>query len=118
MPEITVTDTKRNAKGDAISEEDGESYYVLIEGTDYEVEYSDNIYPGETPATVIVTGKGCYTGTLSKMFDIQADLALAVIAPIPAQPYTGEEVRPELTVTLGDRTLRENFDYRDRKSVV
>ncbi len=112
MPEITVTDTKRNAKGDAISEEDGESYYVLIEGTDYEVEYSDNIYPGETPATVIVTGKGCYTGTLSKMFDIQADLALAVIAPIPAQPYTGEEVRPELTVTLGDRTLRENFDYR------
>ncbi len=111
-PGFTVTDTRRNARGDAISEEDGESFYVLVEGTDYSVEYTDNIYPGETPATVTVTGTGSYTGTLVKVFDIQADLSLAEIAPIPAQAYTGEEVRPELSVTLGDRTLRENFDYR------
>lgn len=112
QPGVTLTDIKRNARGDAISEADGESYYVLVEGMDYEAAYTDNIYPGETPATVTITGKGSYTGTLGKIFDIQADLAKAQIEPIPAQAYTGEEVRPVLTVTLGERTLRENFDYR------
>lgn len=111
-PGVTLMDTRRNTTGEAITEEDGESYYTLIEGVDYEVAYTDNVYPGETPATVTITGMGSYTGTLGKMFDIEADLAMTQIEPIPAQEYTGEEVRPELTVTLGERTLREQFDYR------
>ena len=110
-PEFTVTDTRRNAAGDAISEEDGESYYVLKEGSDYTVEYTDNIYPGVTPATITITGIGSYAGTLTKIFDIRADLSYAVIEPIPAQAYTGEAVTPELTVTLGEKTLQRDLDY-------
>lgn len=111
-PGVTIADHSRGADGEAISDQNGDTFYELAEGKDYEIEYADNIYPGETPATVTITGKGSYAGTLAKVFDIQADLAMTEIAPIPSQPYTGAEVRPELTVKLGERTLRENFDYR------
>lgn len=41
---------------------------VLIAGQDYSVMYSDNINAGT--ATVIITGKGNYSGTISKTFNI------------------------------------------------
>ena len=43
-------------------------YEQLTEGTDYDVTYRDNINAGT--ATVIVTFKGDYTGTLEKNFTI------------------------------------------------
>ena len=41
---------------------------VLTSGIDYTVNYSDNIEPGI--ATITVTGKGNYTGTVTKEFEI------------------------------------------------
>ena len=41
----------------------------LIEGTDYEVSYANNVKPSSS-ATVTVTGKGSYSGTTSKTFTI------------------------------------------------
>ncbi len=41
---------------------------VLKKGTDYTVEYSNNYYVGT--ATVTITGKGNYTGTITKSFKI------------------------------------------------
>lgn len=41
----------------------------LIEGTDYTVEYQDNLYAGT--ASVLITGKGNYTGTVTKTFEIE-----------------------------------------------
>lgn len=41
----------------------------LAEGTDYDVVYTDNVFPGTATATV--TFKGNYTGTAKKTFEIQ-----------------------------------------------
>ena len=41
---------------------------ILEKGTDYEVVYSNNIYPGT--ATITVTGINDYEGTVTKTFDI------------------------------------------------
>lgn len=41
---------------------------VLTKGTDYSVRYSNNKNVGT--ATVTITGKGCYTGTVKKTFSI------------------------------------------------
>ena len=46
---------------------DGET--TLIEGTDYTLEYGANVDPGE--GTIIVTGKGKYTGTVTLTFTIK-----------------------------------------------
>lgn len=109
-PGIEITDMQRNPDGEAFDAADDTEYYTLAEGTDYDIAYTDNIYPGVV--TMTITGKNHYTGSLTKKFEITADLANAVIEPIPAQMYQdGIPVTPELTVTLGERTLIENFDY-------
>ncbi len=46
---------------------DGET--LLKKGTDYDVVYTDNVFPGTATATV--TFKGNYTGTAKKTFEIQ-----------------------------------------------
>lgn len=108
-PETPIQDTRRNQDGGVMTGADAEMY-TLEEGVDYTVAITDNKYPGK--ATVTITGIGHYDGTLIRMFDILADLSLATIDPIPAQAYTGEEVRPTLNVTLGEKNLTEGKDYR------
>lgn len=51
---------------------------VLEAGTDYIVEYSDNVKPGT--ATVVITGTGSYTGTITTTFKI--------VQPVPARLST------------------------------
>ena len=63
-PAVTVT------SGDA----------TLVEGTDYDVTYSDNVEVGE--ATVTVTAKGNYSGTIVVKFVIELP---ASIAPVQSQ---------------------------------
>lgn len=108
-PGIVLTDVRRNADGGAFHAATDSEFYVLKEGIDYNVTYSDNVYPGT--ATMTITGNEPYTGKITKQFGIVADLSAAVIAPIPPQEYTGLPVTPEITVTLGERTLLQNFDY-------
>lgn len=109
-PGIILTDLRRNAQGTSFDEKTDTEYYTLVEGVDYDIVYTDNTYPGT--ATMTINGKNHYTGTLAKQFNITADLSYAVIAEIPPQKYTGSPVTPELTVTLGNRTLNKNLDYR------
>lgn len=113
-PEIILEDTRRNPDGTAMTGRTGE-FYSLEEGStkDYTITYSDeHIYPGEVIMTI--TGVNHYTGTLEKRFTITASLEDAVIDPIPAQPYTGEAVEPELTVRLGSKLLERGTDYEVR----
>ncbi len=83
---------------------------TLIENTDYELVYSDNIEAGT--GKVAVTGIGEYIGTVSKTFTIsKIDLSDAVITVADAT-YTGVETKPTVKVVLGGKALVENTDYQ------
>ena len=84
---------------------------VLEENTDYTVSYKNNINAGK--ATVIVSGKGIYAGTVEKTFTIKA-LSLEKYDVTLSQDtfdYTGKENKTNVTVKNGDVMLKEGTDY-------
>ncbi len=82
----------------------------LLEEVDYIVDYSNNVEPGT--ATAKVTFIGNYKGSAKAEFLIRKYISnIAIIKAIPAQTYTGEEVKPELTITLDGEELIEGEDY-------
>ena len=91
---------------------DGESQLVL--GTDFTVEYSDNIAVGT--ATLSITGIGGYSGTLNRTFTINPKSltdADVTVDPIGNETYTGASFTPSPAVkntTLG-QTLVVGTDY-------
>ena len=83
---------------------------TLQNNADYTVAYSDNVNAGM--ATITVTGKGDYTGSIEKSFRITAvSISGAVISKITDQEYTGEQIRPVIKVTLGEMELQNGRDY-------
>lgn len=79
MPTVTVKNTDK----------------TLVNGTDYTVVYSDNIDVGT--ATVSVTGKGNYTGTVKKTFLINESKPEPEPEPEPDEPTinpTSMELKP------------------------
>lgn len=83
---------------------------TLRQGTDYIVSYSNNRNVGT--ATVTVTGRGSYNGTKTATFRILGkDVSNATVNSISTQRYTGEEIRPAVTVKIGSVTLQQNVDY-------
>lgn len=84
----------------------------LINGTDYDLSYENNINVGT--ATVHITFKGNYTGTRTKYFNIVAQPLTsdtANIAEIEAQTYTGEAITPLPVIKYGEVTLVKDRDY-------
>lgn len=85
----------------------------LKNGKDFTVKYEDNINAGV--ATVIVTGKGKYSGTMKKTFTInpkQAKNASKItVSSIADQKYTGEVIVPKVTVTVDGTQLVKGKDY-------
>lgn len=81
----------------------------MTENVDYTVTFANNVDVGTAVATV--TGIGNNNGTITKNFRIIAQLSKCTIAPIPAQQYTGSEVKPALTVRCGSNILMEGVDY-------
>lgn len=79
---------------------------TLEEGTDYTVEYKDNINAGESK--VIVKGTGSYNTTVEKTFTINKKAVTPTISPISDQTYNAGEQRPKLTVS---DSLEEKKDY-------
>ncbi|MBR4554652.1 MAG: hypothetical protein IKO27_03565 [Ruminococcus sp.] len=72
---------------------------VTLGSSDYTVSYSNNVKVGK--AAVTVTGKGIFSGSLSKNFNIRLNLADTVLAKItlPSRiEYTGSQVKPAVTV--------------------
>lgn len=83
---------------------------TLKKGTDYTVAYKNNIKAGT--ATMTVTGKGNYTGTVTKTFKInQASIAKATVSGIVNKNYTGKALTQNVTVKLGTVTLKKGTDY-------
>lgn len=68
-------------------------------------------------ASVLITGIGSYSGTKTVTFRITGpNLNSATIAAIPDQLYTGADIKPVVTVTLNNITLRQSMDYMVRYS--
>ena len=84
----------------------------LLEGVDYTLKYKDNVNRGV--ASIVVTGKGKYTGERRLAFSITPiDLTKATVAEIPDQYYTGYafEPVPEITMPEGVRMPENGVDY-------
>ena len=83
---------------------------ALKSGTDYTLSYKSNTNAGT--ATVTVTGKGNYTGSLSKTFKISpASVSKATVSAVAEQAYTGKVITPKPAVKLGSTTLKLGTDY-------
>lgn len=81
---------------------------------DYSIAYKNNTDASTTDksASVIVTGKGNYTGTKTVLFEITSkDISGCTAGAIETQTYTGKEIKPEVTVKDGSRTLVKDKDY-------
>ncbi|WP_028510325.1 CAP domain-containing protein [Ruminococcus sp. NK3A76] len=93
---------------------------TLTNGTDYTVSYKNNINIGT--ATITITGKGDYTGTVSKTFKINAaSLAKADVSGIKNKAYTTKAITQSPTVKVGGRALKKGTDftltYKNNKAV-
>ena len=97
-----------SAKTPAVTVKDGDKTLTL--NTDYTVKYDDNVNAGT--ATVTVTGKGYYSGSVTVMFKITAkSISGAVISKLSDYTYTGSEIKPVPTVTDNNKTLKLDQDY-------
>ena len=84
---------------------------ALTLGTDYTVEYSNNVNAGT--ATVTVTGKGNYSGTQTVYFTINPKALAMTMVTLSATSFTfnGNEQKPTVTVKDGGTTLLLDKDY-------
>ena len=82
---------------------------TLKNGTDYTVSYSNNTKVGT--AKVTITGKGNYTGSVSKTYSIKNNFKKATISGISNKSYTGKNITQSITVKCNGKTLKKGTDY-------
>ena len=84
--------------------------WTLTEGVNYTVSYTDNINSGT--ATIIITGKSYFGGTLQSTFKInKASLSEATVSGLNAKTYTGKAITQTPVVKVGSITLKSGTDY-------
>ena len=82
---------------------------TLKNGTDYTVSYSNNTKVGT--AKVTITGKGNYTGSVSKTFKIKNNFKKATVLGISTKAFTGKNITQSITVKYNGKTLKKGTDY-------
>ena len=82
---------------------------TLKKDTDYTVSYSNNTKVGT--AKVTITGKGNYTGSVSKTFKIKNNFKKATVSGISNKSYTGKNITQSITVKYNGKTLKKGTDY-------
>ena len=94
----------------------------LREGQDYTVSYKNNIHANHSSdpsPTVIVKGKGNYTGTETAEFRIQAVHLDEIETENITSAYNGKEQKPVPVLIYNGRKLRKDkdftVDYTDKK---
>lgn len=84
--------------------------FTLVNGEDFEVRYFENVNAGF--GTAVIYGKGNFCGTQRVKFRIFGKgVENAVVSEIPDMAYNGDEIRPEITVTVDGVALKEGTDY-------
>ena len=85
---------------------------TLVAGTDYSIAYANCVGPGT--ATVMISGKGSYTGYYSVRYTIaKADLSTCKVTGLDeSYNYTGSAIVPEVTLTnsMGEKLVK-GTDY-------
>lgn len=88
----------------------------LQENIDYTISYQNNVDIGT--ASINITGKGNYKGTIEKKFNIisenqniQKNISDMTITDIEDRIYTGKLITPEVRVKDGDYVLIKDKDY-------
>ena len=82
---------------------------TLKNGTDYTVSYSNNTKVGT--AKVTITGKGNYTGSVSKTYNIKNNFKKATVSGISTKAFTGKNITQSITVKYNGKTLKNGTDY-------
>ena len=82
---------------------------TLKNGTDYTVSYSNNTKVGK--AKVTITGKGNYTGSVSKTYSIKNNFKKATVSGISTKAFTGKNITQSITVKYNGKTLKNGTDY-------
>ena len=82
---------------------------TLKKDTDYTVSYSNNTKI--RTAKVTITGKGNYTGSISKTYSIKNNFKKATISGISNKSYTGKNITQSITVKYNGKTLKNGTDY-------
>ena len=85
---------------------------TLTKGTDYTVEYSNNIDAGT--GIVTITGKGSYSGSTGASFTIVAKSLNSAVITLKSSSYTyaGASTKAQIaSVKLGETSLVLNADY-------
>ena len=82
---------------------------TLKNGTDYTVSYSNNTKVGT--AKVTITGKGNYTGLVSKTYSIKNNFKKATVSGISTKAFTGKNITQSITVKYNGKTLKKGTDY-------
>jgi hypothetical protein len=94
---------------------------TLKRGTDYTLKFANNVKIGTNTAKVVITGKGNYTGTVTKTFSIKKNIKKAkatyrksnalVSGASVTFSYTGNYIKPNPIVKYGKTTLKKGTDY-------
>lgn len=88
---------------------------TLIEGTDYTLDYENNIALGN--AKIIITGIGNYEGTLNQEFTIVGTSKLEIVCTSMQQlTYNGKSQLPEYTIKCGSDIITDaivEIQYKD-----
>lgn len=83
---------------------------ILEKNTDYYIsEYNDNINVGT--ATITISGKGNYEGTITKSFSILPKNITDTEVFTFDQEYSGEAINASITAISNGKILSENTDY-------
>ena len=109
VSEISAQTYTGSAIKPAVTVKDGTK--TLVNGTDYTVAYSNNTKVGT--ATVKITGKGNYTGVVTKTFAITAQsiTKTAAVSGIVSKTWNGKAQTQAPTVKVGTKTLVNGTDY-------
>ena len=91
---------------DGIAKEPAVTIPGMIQGTDYDVAYANNLNAGT--ATVTVTGKGNYAGTQTAEYTITRAALPGITSPIPPGfVFDGTEKKPVVSIS----GLAEGMDF-------
>ena len=82
---------------------------TLKNDTDYTVSYSNNTKVGT--AKVTITGKGNYTGSVSKTYIIKNNFKKATVSGISTKAFTGKNITQSISVKYNGKTLKKGTDY-------